>query len=140
MIQELIERIKATVPAFKFVGAAADFQAAAENCPAVTPACFVFSLGENPAPNALGDILLQHVQAAVGVVLVVRNLTDAKGVAAGIDMEALRKLVKAQVFGWTATPDLAPFERGASDLLAWRAGHLWWQDIYLTSYYDRSEL
>lgn len=140
MIQELIERIKVTVPAIKFVGSAADFQAAAESSPPVTPACFVIALGENPAANALGDILLQHVQAAVGIVLVVRNVTDTKGVAAGIDMEVLRKLVKAQVFGWVALPDLAPLERGASDILAWRTGHLWWQDIYLTSYYDRSEL
>jgi hypothetical protein len=140
MIDALKARIKATVPAIKFVGEAADFQSAAESNPKVTPACFVIALEEMPAPNQMGDILIQKVQATVGIVLVVRNLSDSKGAAARSSMDAIRKLVKDQVYGWQATSALDPFERGSSHLLAFRDGHVWWQDIYLTSYYDRSVL
>lgn len=140
MIEALKARIKATVPEIKFVGEAADFQSAAESNPKVTPACFVIPLEEMPAPNQMGDILIQKVQATVGIVLVVRNLSDSKGAAARLSMDAIRKLVKDQVYGWQALPALDPFERGSSHLLAFRDGHVWWQDIYLTSYYDRSVL
>lgn len=140
MINALKERIRQMVPAIKLVGGAADFQSAAEANPAVTPACFVIPMEEQPEPNKLGDIIIQRVHAQVGIVLVVRNLTDAKGVAAQADIDALRKQVKDQVFGWQATPDLDPFERGNSHLLAFRDGHMWWQDLYTTSFYDRSIL
>ncbi len=140
MIDALKARIKLMVPEIKLVGEAADFQHAAENNPTVTPACFVIPMDETPSPNQLGDIVIQRVRATVGIVLVVRNLTDAKGVASRIDLDALRKKVKDQVYGWQAKETLDPFERGASHLLAFRDGHMWWQDQYITMYYDRSVL
>lgn len=140
MIDALKARIAETVPDIKFVGEAADFQSAAESNPKVTPACFVIPLDETPVPNQMGNIVIQEVSATVGIVLVVRNLADNKGVAARVSLEALRKLVKDQVYGWQANADLAPFERGKSHLLAFRDGHVWWQDLYITSYYDRSVL
>ena len=140
MITEIITRIKAVVPALKLVGEAADFQAAAESNPKVTPACFVIQLEETPEPNALGNLLQQRVHVAVGIVIVIRNLADPKGAAARVSLETVRSQLKDQLFGWVATPELDPFERGASNLLAFRDGHVWWQDIYLTSYYDRSKL
>jgi hypothetical protein len=138
MIDAIKARLTQNVPAIKFVGEAADFQSAAENNPKTTPACFVIPMDETPAPNQMGDIVIQRVRATVGIVLVVRNLTDAKGVAARVDMAALRKQVKDQVYGWQATPQLDPFERGNSHLLAFRDGHMWWQDLYITAFYDRS--
>lgn len=139
MIDATIARIKANVPALKLVEGAAGFQSAGESSPKATPACFVFLQGESPTPNQLGDMFVQQkVMCTVGVILVVRNLKDTKGVAAGADMEALRKLVKDQVFGWQAAPAYDPFERGNANLLVFKDGHMWWQDLYLTSYLDRS--
>lgn len=141
MIDELKARIKAMVPAVKFVGEAADFQSAVESNPVATPAVFVIELEETAAPSKTSDVVVsQLVRAAVGIVLVVRNLSDAKGVAARGELRQLRQLVKDQVFGWQASPELDPFERGNSSLLAFRDGHVWWQDQYLTSFYDRSVL
>lgn len=128
------------VPEIKLVGEAPDFQSAVEDKPKVTPACFVVLLEEQPQPNALGDILIQRVRVALGIVLVVRNLADNKGVAARGDLESLRGKVKNQLFGWQPTPAHNPLERGASHLLTFKEGHVWWQDIYLTEYYDRSVL
>lgn len=140
MIDALRARILATVPAIKFVGTAPDFQHAAESNPKITPACFVIPMGKVPRPSAMADVVVQRVTSTVGIVLVVRNLSDAKGVAAGGDMEALSRLVKNQVYGWQAQPELDPFELGNSHLLTFRDGHMWWQDQYLTSYLDRSML
>jgi hypothetical protein len=139
MIEATIARIKTNVPALKLVDGAAGFQSAAESNPKVTPACFVFLQGEAPMPNMLSDMFVQQkVPCTVGVILVARNLTDAKGIAAGSDMEALRKLVKDQLFGWRPDAAYDPFERGSSNLLVFKDGHMWWQDLYLTSYLDRS--
>lgn len=141
----MIESVKARLRAqlgdqLKLVGGAADFQAAAENNPAATPACFVFSLGEKPEPSKFTGALLQHVQTAVSIVLVVRNLSDSNGAAAVADVEELRRKVKGVVYGWAPQEGHDPLERGDSNLLAFKNGHAWWQDIYLTAYYDRSEL
>lgn len=141
MINELILRIRELVPEAKFVGEAADFQSAVESNPIDTPAVFVVELEETAAPSQFSDVVVsQRVRAAVGIVLVVKNLSDAKGVAARGELRALRQLVKDQVFGWQAAAMYDPFERGHSHLLAFRDGHVWWQDQYLTSFYDRSVL
>lgn len=139
MIDELIAQLR-TVPALKLVGGAVDLQAAAEEEPTITPAAFVIPLEENPGANELGNFVMQRVAVAVGVVLVVRNLTDTKGAAATVDMEALRQSTKAVLLGFAPNDACDPLERGQSALLAFKEGHMWWQDIYITAYYDRSVL
>jgi len=139
VIRETITRLQTTVPALKLVDGAPAFQAAAETNPRVTPCAFVLAQKETPSPSGT-DVLIQRVAAEVGIVLVVRNLTDAKGVAATEDMESLRNAVKAQLFGWVPVEGCDPFERGPGGLLLFRDGHMWWQDIYSTSYFDRSSL
>lgn len=122
----------------KLIGEAMDFQSAVETKPPVTPAVYVMTMGEKPGP-VVTDVMIQQVRVAVGIVFVVRNLTDNKGVAARVDLEALRQGVRDQLYGWCAAPELAPFERGEGNLLAFKEGHLWWQDIFYTSYFDRSK-
>ena len=136
---DVVKAKLAEVNALKFIGEAADFQAAAENNPTITPAAYVIEMGETPEPNKLGDIIIQKVSTSVGIVLVVKNLTDAKGVAAGADMRILKREVKDKLYGFVPGEGCAPFERGNGHLLAFQKGHMWWQDLYLTSYYDRSE-
>lgn len=138
MIDAIKTRLQ-PMPALKLVGEAPDFQTAVENRPPVTPAVYVMVLGEKPGPVAT-DVMIQKVQVAVGVVFVVRNLADNKGVAARTDLEALRRVVRDELYGWCAALDLAPFERGEGHLLAFKDGHMWWQDIFITSYHDRSKL
>lgn len=138
MIDQVIERLKATVPALKVVGGSIEFQAAAESNPKATPAAFVYLHGESPSGSIAAGITQQQVAARIGVVLVVRNLSDTKGAAAGIDLQALRNLVKEQIYGWEPAPGHAPLLRGEGSLLLFRDGHVWWQDLYSTYYYDRS--
>jgi hypothetical protein len=140
VINETITRIRETVEAVKLVGGAVQFQVAAESNPKAVPACFVIPLEESPSPNEMDSFVIQRVAATIGVVLVVRNVADKTGEAAGQDMEILRKAVKAQLMGWQPSAEYDPLERGRSGLLAFKDGHMWWQDIYLTSYIDRSVL
>ncbi|MDQ2822963.1 MAG: hypothetical protein M3Y65_21720 [Pseudomonadota bacterium] len=141
MIEALLARIRDTVPEIKFLGEMADFQRAVESNPVAVPALFVIEGDESASPSQFSDVVVsQRVRATVGLVLVVRNLSDANGEAAKSELRQLRQLVKAQVFGWQATAEFDPFERGQSHLLAFRDGHVWWQDQYLTSFYDRSVL
>jgi hypothetical protein len=140
MIDPVVTRLRDTVQALKLVGGAADFQNAAESKPKVTPAAFVIPLEELPSPNSMGNVVIQRVAARIGVVWVVRNLSDTKGVQAKEDLDVLRKEGKDALLGWSPSGDFAPFERGPGALLAFRDGHMWWQDIYQTSFYDRSVL
>ena len=140
MIEDVVAYLQASVPALKQVGAAAQFQSAVESNPRATPAAFVISLSEDPLPSAMADQVIQRVSMTLGVILVVKNLTDHKGVAAGQDMEALRAQVKAALLGWQPAPSYDPLQRGRGTLMVFKDGHMWWQDIYLTATYDRSVL
>lgn len=140
MIDAVIARLTASVPMLKLIGGAAQFQTAAESLPKGTPAAFVIPLEENPGSNAMGDMVIQRVAVTFGVILVVRNVSDAKGEAARQGMETLRATVKAALLGWQPSPEFDPLERGRSGLLTFKESHMWWQDIYLTSYIDRSNL
>lgn len=123
----------------KLVGGVADFQSAAEANPNATPACFVFLMDERPGPSQT-DVLIQRVEATIGVVFVVKNLRPKGGSIDASGLNELRASVKKHLFGWQPSEAFDPFERGASRLLSFRDGHAWWQDLYLTAYYDRSEL
>ncbi len=139
MIDDIVTRLDTEVAALKLVGGAADFQNAAESNPKVTPAAFVIPLEDMPTASET-TALVQRVFVTIGVVLVVRNVTDAKGVAAKQDLEALRVAVKEKLLGWEPAEGCDPLERGPGRLLAFRDGHMWWQDIYKTAYFDRSVL
>lgn len=140
MIEATIERIRQLVPELRLVGRAAEFQAAAENNPGVTPAVFVIQMTERPTPPATAGLLLQEISTSIGLIFVVKNLADTKGAAALADLEALRQKVRYAIYGWAPSEQHAPLWRGVGNLLAFRDGHVWWQDVFNTSYYDRSEL
>jgi hypothetical protein len=142
MIAAIVARLEATKAqtGLKRVGGAAAFQAAVETNPAAVPAAYVFTLDETAGPNPVAPDVIQRVSASIGVVLVARNLSDAKGAAAGQDMETLRAAVKAVLLGWSPAEGHDPLERGRAHLLAFRDGHMWWQDAYTTAYFDRSTL
>lgn len=122
------------------VGGAAEFQKAVESNPTATPAAYVIELDEAAGPNMVAPDVHQRVQGNIGIVHVVRNVADAKGEAARKDMVTLRGGTKAKLLGWSPAAGHDPYERGRSHLLAFRDGHMWWQDGYTTAFYDRSVL
>lgn len=140
MIDEIIARLEADKAALglKLVAGAAAFARAAEANPTATPAAYVIPLDESPgAPPFSGDDI-QKIDVMVGVVLALSNVADAKGAAAHTDLQTLRDAVKASLLGWAPATGYATLSRGRSTMMAFRDGHLWWQDIYLSSFYERN--
>lgn len=140
MIAALIARLQLEVSTLKLVAGAAAFQQASETNPAATPAAYVFPVRESAGSNPVAPDVHQRVAVEIAVVLVVRNVSDAIGAASAQDMEALRGEVKAVLLGWPPATGCDALERGTGNLLAFRDGHLWWQDTYKTAFYDRSLL
>lgn len=126
------------ISALKLVGGAADFATAAASRPAALPACYVMPLDEDPRPSEVDGFVLQEVRASVGVALAVANVSDAKGRAAAVGLESLRQAVMAGLLGWVPGDGCLPFEFGGGSLLGFRAGVLWWQDIFVTQFYIRT--
>lgn len=132
MISEIIARLSA-LPDFKLVSGAAGFAAAADRNPNATPALFVLRLSESAAPSPVYARVEQRVSATVGIVIVVRNVSDAAGAAAGADLEALRAVVRSALLGWSPNGH-DPLEFESAALLIFKDGHLWWQDAYRSRY------
>lgn len=140
MIAETLAHLKETLSTtFRLIGGAADFQKAVENKPTATPALFVLTMGEKAKPPSTANVLIQHVDAQLGIVMVVRNVADNTGQAAGIEMEALRLALKDALFGWQPASQYNPLERDQGNLMDYREGHLWWLDTFNTSYLDKAK-
>lgn len=133
MIAEIITRLQSQVAALKLVAGAAEFGAAADTNPTASPAAYVLRLSEQGGELLTYARTGQRVATEIGITLALRNLADAKGAAANVDLEALRAAVRTALLGWSA-PSCDPFEFAAGGLLAFRDGFLWWQDAYRTAY------
>lgn len=136
MIAEIVARLQSQVPALKLVGGAAAFNAASQANPAATPAAFVFVVDESDDENGLEQPMVQESTVTLAVVLVVRQVSDAQGAAAGADMDTLRQAVGAALRGWVIGAAYDPLARRQSALVAFRDGHMWWQETWLTRYFS----
>lgn len=136
MIAAIISRLKAEVSTLKTVEGAAGFQKASESNPTATPAAFVFLVNESADDlECIDEPIVQHVSVTLSVVLVVRHVGDSRGAAAGIDMETLRQAVLQALYGYRANAAQEPLARHQSTLIAFRDGHMWWQETFVTGYF-----
>lgn len=139
MITETIARLeanKATI-GLKLVAGAAQFQAAADTNPTATPAAYVLPLGETPGARQFSGDDIQKFETACAVVLALRNVADPNGGAVQGDLQALRDGIKTALLGWVPAEGFASLSRGRGGLMAFKDGHLWWQDVYTSSFYER---
>lgn len=133
----VIDRLRDRVTELRVVAGAAAITAAQEDLK-TTPAAYVIPLGEQAARNALvGGGHSQQVSVRFGVVLAARNVRDARGQAGHEELERLREAAKSALIGWAPDADHDPIELARGQLLALTDTILWWQDEYLTSYYER---
>jgi hypothetical protein len=135
VIAAIIARLIAQVPALKMVGSAAAFQQASETNPRATPAAYVFTVDESADENSLGDPMIQKIEVTLAIVLVVRQVGDTLGAGAGADMDSLRVDVLAALLGYRPSTGHDPLARRQSALLAFRDGHMWWQETWSTRYF-----
>lgn len=134
MLADIAARLRDLCPSLLVVGDAAQFAAVVDQLPD-TPAAYVIPLNERASANRFASgAVHQEVDAQLGVVFAVRNVTDARGAAANADLAALRAEVSAALIGWQpdGCSDHVLFAGG--ELVAFANGCLWWQDEYVTSY------
>lgn len=132
----VIARLKAQVPALRFVGNAADLRTALEQQPAAVPAAFVVRQERaKPAAGASGGVLIQEMGVDVIVVLYVRNLaTAATGEAAVAEMDVLANQVRTALLNWRADAGVDPLTQNASRDEGYKAGLLITQELYRSRY------
>lgn len=129
-----MDRITAKVSGLRLVGAAADLDAAIGSSPKAVPAAFVLASerGQKPA-GASGGVLMQQIDVAVQVVLMVRNLRDsATGSQARADMDAITDAADAALLNWPPSIEHDPFWFDAGRDERFDGGLLVHQRIYRT--------
>ncbi len=133
----ILAHLKTNCPALRQIGGAAEFSALPDAGPQAVPAAFVVPLDEHAGRNQLDTGISQRVDVRFGVILAVRNLRDGLGAAANDDLEALRRAIKDALLGWrpAGADDVCTFGGGRVLQLANQV--LWWQDDFLTAYYER---
>ena len=138
LLSPVIARLQERVPALRLVAGAADF-AAIRGAIATHPAAWVLPLGDTPGENSLAaGGLMQAMEATFGVVLAVRDVSDARGEAGADAVVAIRRDVHAALLGWSPDADAAPIEYGQGRLVAFADGFVWWQEEFVTTYYLRA--
>ncbi len=118
------------------IGGAADL-AAIEDSAVTPPAVFLVLLSDQPASNPFAGEFVQHVVVRFGAVLVIENLIDHTGTAAGSELTVRRGEVRAALAGWSPHADLGYAQRGAGALLKFADGRMYWMDEYVTDFYER---
>lgn len=132
----IITRLRsATGAAFKLVGGAADFDAAADAL-AASPACFVIEQANSAGENSTCGVITQRVDVHLGVLLAVPMLRDSRGDADKSALEVARAAARGALLGWTpGTPgEHDPITYAGGQLLDFTPGLLWWQDSYRTTH------
>lgn len=136
MIRDLIiAHLKAQIPTLKRVGSATDLASAKTDIKSAMPCAYVMQLAEQGgAIRYMTGVVAQKRIQRYAVVLMVRNVRDATGLAASIDMDALRLLTDAALFGWIPDATHSPLIFTGGKLLGLFDGELWWQDEYTTEF------
>lgn len=135
------DRLKTFVPAIGFnaVQGAAELEAALKNGLLTTPSAFVIPMAEAPAKNAFEfQSVSQDTTAMCGVVVAVRDLSDAVGEAAMATLRSIRGGVFDALVNWTSDPDFAPFVYGGGQVIGQRDQITLWQDDFITEYLIRA--
>ncbi|MBL0142659.1 MAG: hypothetical protein IPP91_11300 [Betaproteobacteria bacterium] len=134
IVSPWVARLKESGTPFRQVGGAAELDAALTGGLKAAPAAFLLPLAETASENQRVNAVLHQVGAAVGVVIVVRNLADARGDQAVGDLETARAWARTKLLGWQPSGAHDPVEYAGGRVLALANGYLWWQDDWETAY------
>jgi len=137
MLRALVEdTIRLAIHEFKDVGGAAGIQSVLAN--AVTPpGCYVFRQKVTVNPNTAISTISQLSMETLGVLVVTRNVQDARGGVNSDESEALCTLIRGVLLGLTVDNSYAPLEYGGGDLVLMRDGLHFWRELWQTSRYLR---
>lgn len=139
-LSAVIERLKASLTGIaRQVEGAAGLEAALKGI-ATPPAVFVLPLADKGREMPTTGVTRQHMTHLFAVLLCVENFRHALGGAAVVDLETLRKPVRAALIGWVPEPSNGePVLFVGGELIQFEGdGRLWWSDEFLLTSYYRS--
>lgn len=113
--------------------------AAVSDAPPATPAAYVVPMREASGENErMTGGLLQRTELDIAVVIIVENVSDDRGAAAGQDLEPLKAAVRAALLGWMPASAEDVITHVSGELTASREGVVWWEEIFATAAYLES--
>jgi len=137
-IGPVIDRLTAQVSALRFVGGAADLEAAQRERAPATPAAYVLLSNDRPGSVTTStQRFRQQVTGAIGVITAVRDYrVSERGAGAADDIESILAAQRAALLGWIhPQSNRTPMRLGGQGrLLSYRNAVVWWQDIYQADY------
>ncbi|TFF20539.1 hypothetical protein E3C22_16660 [Jiella endophytica] len=133
--QRLVERCQAH---FAIIAGAIDL-ATVKDRPPASPAAYVVPLRDVSADNSRMSDVLQRTEMDVGVVIIVENVSDATGAAAGQDLEVLKTAVRKALIGWQPASAEDVVTHVSGELTSAKGGTVWWEEQFATAYYQESE-
>lgn len=135
-LDSIVERLKASVPALREIGGSATLDAAVKANRFAQPAAYVLPRKESGAENEIGpNGYSQLVKTSFSVVLVVKNVGDARGKKAHGDLQEVRGAVQQALINWKPEWAANPVEFDSGVLAEMDAGVIWWEDVYRTEFY-----
>ena len=130
-------RIKAQVAEFKEVEGASDLQNITANRLS-DPGCYVFSESVFVTPNTVIGKTMQQVTLTFAVVIVLKNVKDARGSDAADVSNTLQESVRTALLGWQPHSVADPMEYAGGTLVSFSNGFFIWRESYRTIQYIRS--
>lgn len=139
IVSEIIAELTAQVSGtFRIIGRAGDLAALKDGLPAALPALYVFVSQEASDENkrATGRSLqLTHLDVAL--VIVTRNVADARQGAAAEDIEELKAAALAAIVGWQPASASGLIEAIGGEMVKAAAGAVWWEHTVGVSFFLR---
>lgn len=138
----IVARLKASVPALRLVGLAAEFAAVRSLADFPAPCAYVVLASEQGtskptghAPRGQQISVRQVADVSFGVVLVVRNYREQQGAQIADDLAAIVGSARAALMGYVPDVDGGrPCEFVRGDLQDYSAGVALWVDVYSTQH------
>ena len=128
-LRSIVEtRIKDNVTDFKEVSGAADLRTILVNA-VNTPGCYVYRERNAARPNDRLNIVSQQRTEQIGLIIVTRNVKDARGGVNADESEQLCDLIQTQLLGYEPT-GYTQLGYVSGDLVLLRDGLHFWRDVY----------
>ena len=132
IVQEVITRLTAAPTPFALVEGAGQF-AQVRDRPNGSPAAFVFVKEEASGENSrMSGGHLQEMQMDLAVSLFTDNAADANGEAAAADIEAIKAFVRSRLVGWKPASAELPLSHVSGQVIGFKSGGIWFEDLYST--------
>ena len=137
-LRPLIEaRIKSKIPEFKEVAGAADMTNIMSGR-LTDMGCYIFQERITATESGLVGATMQRLAVSFAVLIVVRNVKDARGADAADASYTLQTNLKTALLGWSPDSNADPLEYSGGALVSFANGFFIWKDTFNTHQFIRA--